>query len=128
MAIKAKIAVAKIIARLESRLEQNVKDEATKESLEAEYQQANKKWQEDFFMNYGKSLEVEHISTSRWNNSVEVRYKVPAGTELKEPERKHQSTLSSYEIDEITNAISILKMTEDEYVSASTFRNISKYL
>jgi hypothetical protein len=44
------------------------------------------------------------------------------------PKRETVSTLSYREVEEIENAIRILKMTEEEFVSTSTMKAIANYL
>lgn len=127
--IKAKVAVTKVIAKLEARLEEDAKNIKQNEVNEREWREALLKWQKDFVKDFAKGLEVEGIHYRSYNGSVEVTYRVPAGSVVPEqPERKYDRTLGSYELEEIKNAINILKMTDDEFVSASTFSSISKYL
>jgi hypothetical protein len=127
--IKAKVAVAKVIARLEARLEQNEADKKQGEINEQEWREALKKWQQDFVKNHAKVLVVDSINCRSYNNTIEIRYELPVGLQLpEEPKREYVSTLGGYEVQEIENAINILKMTDDEFVSASTFSSISKYL
>lgn len=127
--IKAKVAVAKVIAKLEERLALDEANRKQNKVNEQEWRDALKKWQNDFVKNHAKVLEVEHINHRSYNNSVEIRYTIPQGLELPaEPNYERESTLGEWQIEEINNAISILKMTDDEYVSANTFSSISKYL
>ena len=125
--IKAKVAVAKVIAKLNERLAQDEADQDKNKQLEVEYRDALEKWKVNLVKKFGKDLVVDNINTRY--GYVEIRYTIPEGTKFDpEPNREHQRTLSHWEIEEIKNAISILKMTDDEFVSASTFSSISKYL
>ena len=39
-----------------------------------------------------------------------------------------ENELARYEVTEIENAIRILKMTDEEFVNASTFKQVAQYL
>ena len=75
-------------------------------------------------------LEIDDVSYSTWRNSVSISYKVPNGTRIPDEPRLGdlESELGSHEVDEIANAVRILGMSEDEYVSASTMKEIGRYL
>jgi hypothetical protein len=60
---------------------------------------------------------------------VRVEYKISKEVEVPEmPKKETIRSLNSHELEEIQNAIRILKMTEEEFVSASTMRAIANYL
>ena len=44
------------------------------------------------------------------------------------PELELEQELGRWEVDEIQNAIRILKMTDEEVVNATTFKSIAQYL
>lgn len=127
--MKAKIPVEKVIDRLEARLEQNTKDEASKEALEKKYQDAYEKYSKEFVSKFVSKLKVNNVNVNRSWSKVEVRYELPEDMVIpKEPERDFVKTLSSWEIEEINEALSVLKMSDDTHVTASVLGRISKYL
>lgn len=125
--MKVKVPVNLVIAGLERRLAENREVSARNQIVRDKYEQEQKSWAESVS---NLSLEVESVSVHRWGNTLSITYKYPNGITLpKEPERGDlESELGSHEVDEIANAVRILGMSEDEYVSASTMKEIGRYL
>jgi hypothetical protein len=68
-----------------------------------------------------------------WASTLNVDFDLSVGEKdfPKEPERQHEVIHSStYKemVDEIENAIRILKLTDEEVVSTSTYNSIARYL
>lgn len=135
-AITVKVATPKVIKALEARLEKIQSDYASQEAREAEYQKALAKFQETVkkwaLANISKG---ENIRTNyrSWNNTINVDFDLNTkGVDFpKEPERDF-TTIHKHQFDEsvedIRNALSILKMTDEETVNASTMKTIARYL
>ena len=135
-AISVKIATPKIIKALETKLAQLNKDYASQEANEAKYQKAYKAWQKEIgkwaIANFSKA---ENLRTNyrNWNNTLNVDFDIitKEGTFPAEPEKDfeviHQHSYREMKED-ITNALTILKMTDEETVNASTMKQIAKYL
>lgn len=134
-AINVKIATAKVIKALETKLAQIKKNKAEQKNNEAKFQKAMEKWQKEVgklaLANINKA---ESLSAStRYNKDVYISFTLPAGTITlpDEPERDFE-VVSDYNyrdtVDEIENAIRILKMTDEEVVSTSTYNTIARYL
>ena len=133
-AITVKVAVPKVIKALETRLATLEKDYATQEEKEAKYQKAYKAWQKqlaDFAVkNFAKA---ENIRTNyrSWNKTLNVDFDIVGNDFPAEPEKDfeviHQHSYREMKED-ITNALTILKMTDEETVNASTMKQIAKYL
>ena len=133
-AITVKVAVPKVIKALETRLATLEKDYASQEEKEAKYQKAYKAWQKqlaDFAVkNFAKA---ENIRTNyrSWNKTLNVDFDIVGSDFPAEPEKDFEVIHQHYykEIKEdITNALTILKMTDEETVNASTMKQIAKYL
>ncbi len=134
--ITVKVATAKVIKALEARLSTLEKDYASQEANEAKYQKAREKWQKEIgkwaIDNFSKA---ENIRTNyrQWNNTLNVDFDIITKDSVfpKEPEKDyeqiHQHTYREMKED-ITNALTILKMTDEETVNASTMKQIAKYL
>jgi hypothetical protein len=134
--ISVKIATAKVIKALEERLIQFKKDYLAQEALEKKYNKeheaykkelieyalANAKLATNFrtsYRNYAKCLNIDFDITVDES-------KLP-----KEPERDYTIIhTSEYNdtVNEIENAVRILKMTDEEVVSTSTYNAIARYL
>jgi DNA repair exonuclease SbcCD ATPase subunit len=135
-AITVKVAVSKVIKALESRLAELETNYATQEAKEAKYQKAVEAWKKEIgkwaIANFSKA---ENLRTNyrNWNNTLNVDFDIitkeggfPAEPE-KDYETIHQHSYREMKED-ITNALTILKMTDEEVVNASTMKQIAKYL
>ena len=135
-AITVKVATPKVIKALETRLAQLETDYATQGANEAKYQKAQEKWRKEI----GKWA-IDHFSKAEnlrtnyrsWNKTLNVDFDItvseaefPAEPE-KDFEVIHSHTYKETKED-ISNALTILKMTDEETVNASTMKQIAKYL
>jgi hypothetical protein len=135
-AISVKIPTQRIITSLEQALNKLELDYTSQEANEANYQIAYKKWQKqlaDFAVaNFAKA---ENIRTSyrSWNNTLNVDFDIISKEAdfPKEPVKDfdtiHNHTYKEMK-EEISNAIRILKMTDEETVSTSTYQAVARYL
>ena len=134
--ITVKVATTKVIKALETRLATLEKDYATQGANEAKYNKAVEAWKKEIgkwaIANFSKA---ENLRTNyrQWNNNLNVDFDIvvkqgdfPAEPE-KDFEQIHQHTYREMKED-ITNALTILKMTDEETVNASTMKQIAKYL
>jgi hypothetical protein len=135
-AISVKIPTQRVITSLEQALNKLELDYTSQEANEATYQVAYKKWQKqlaDFAIaNFAKA---ENIRTNyrSWNNTLNVDFDIISKEAdfPKEPVRDfetvHNHTYKEMK-EEISNAIRILKMTDEEVVSTSTYQAVARYL
>ena len=133
--INVKIATTKVITALETKLAQLKKDKANQKVNEEKYQKAHEKWRKDVAKLALSAInKAEDLSANvRYNGSVNVDFNLPKGAiDLPtEPEKDFESFHEwQYKemVDEIENAIRILKMTDEETVSTSTYNTIARYL
>jgi DNA repair exonuclease SbcCD ATPase subunit len=134
--IQVKIATTKVIKALETKLAQLEKDYATQGENEAKHAKAIEKWRKEVgkwaIENFSKA---ENLRTNyrSWNNTLNVDFDIitKEGNFPTEPEKDfeviHQHQYREMKED-ITNALTILKMTDEETVNASTMKQIAKYL
>jgi hypothetical protein len=134
-AISVKIATTKVIKALETKLAQLQKDKANQKVNEEKFQKALEKYNKEV----GK-LALAQISKAtdlsanvRYNGLINVDFNLPAGTiTLPDTPEKDFDTYNEWQykemVDEIENAIRILKMTDEEVVSTSTYNAIARYL
>ncbi len=135
-AITVKVATPKVIKALETRLATLEKDYASQEANEAKFQKKHEAWKKEIgkwaIANFSKS---ENLRTNyrNWNNTLNVDFDIvvkesdfPVEPD-KDYETIHQHSYREIKED-ITNALTILKMTDEETVNASTMKQIAKYL
>jgi hypothetical protein len=135
-AISVKVATPKVIKALEAKLETIKSDKENEASNEAKFQKAMEKWRKEIgkyaIANFAKA---ENLRTNyrSWTKTLNVDFDltVAEGDFPAEPKREfttiHDHTYNEM-VQDITNALSILKMTDEEYVSASTMKSIASYL
>ncbi len=135
-AISVKIATTKVIKALETRLAKLEADFKKQDENEAKYQKSVEKWKKELF-----SFAVANISKAEnlrtnyrsWNNNLNVDFDLTVkegdfpAEPVKDFEQIHQHTYREMK-DEMENAIRILKMTDEETVSTSTYNAIARYL
>jgi hypothetical protein len=135
-AITVKVATPKVIKALETRLAELEKNYASQAVNEAKFEKAREAWRKEIgkwaIANFSKA---ENLRTSyrSWNNTLNVDFDIitKEGNFPAEPEKDfetiHQHSYREMKED-ITNALTILKMTDEETVNASTMKQIAKYL
>ena len=134
-AINVKIATTKVIKALEGALDKLNKEFASQEANEAKYQKAQKAWAKEVGkLALAQIAKAENLSANkRYNGEINVDFNLPAGTIVLPDEPKKDFIVMnewSYreQKEEIENAIRILKMTDEEVVSTSTYNAIARYL
>lgn len=134
-AINVKIATTKVIKALETKLAQIQKDKANQKVNEERYAKAQEKWSKEIAkLALAKMAKAENVRANvRYNGTINVDFDLPAGTiELPAEPKKDFDTYHDWQykemVEEIENAIRILKMTDEEVVSTSTYNAIARYL
>jgi len=135
-AINVKIATSKVIKALETKLAQIKKDYESQDALEAKYQKSLEKWNKElmeFALANMKKAQNVRTTLSSWSNKLNIDFDISVvdGEYPKQPQRDfeqiHKHTYNEM-VEEIENAIRILKMTDEEVVSTSTYNAIARYL
>jgi hypothetical protein len=135
-AINVKVPTIKIITGLEASLAKLEADYATQAVNEAKFEKATEKWKADVFAfamaNVKKSFNLRTNYRS-YNNTLNIDFDLTVSEKdmPAEPEREfeyiHASTYRESK-KELSNAIRILKMTDEETVNTSTYNAVSEYL
>ena len=135
-AISVKIPTARVIKALEASLAKLEADYASQEANEAKYEKARKAWQKeisDYAVANIKKAENFRTNFRSWNNTLNIDYDLTVSEKdlPKEPEKNyvtlHQHSYNEQK-EEISNAIRILKMTDEETVNTSTYNAVARYL
>ena len=135
-AISVKIPTQRVITALETALAKLEKDYATQGENEAKHLKAYEAWKKQIgewaIANFSKA---ENLRTNyrSWNKNLNVDFDITVseGQFPAEPEKDfeviHTHTYKEMK-EEITNAIRILKMTDEETVNTSTYNAVARYL
>jgi hypothetical protein len=134
--INVKIPTVKVIKALETKLVEIKTNYAKQDELENKYEKAREKWEKEM-----KAWAIDNISKAenlrtnyrQWSNNLNVDFDLNVSNLdfPKEPQRNYESMNSHAfqdTVEEIENAIRILKLTDEEVVSTSTYNSIAKYL
>ena len=135
-AISVKIATPKVIKALETALAKLEADWASQEANEAKFQKAWDKWKKeltDFAIANIKKAENFRTNDRGYNNQLNIDFDITVSKENlpTEPTREfNQIRQHEYndQKEEISNAIRILKMTDEEVVNTSTYNAVARYL
>jgi hypothetical protein len=135
-AISVKIPTQRVIDALTQSLNKLELDYTTQEAREAEYQLLYKAWQKelaDWAITHFSKAENIRTNYRSWNKTLNVDFDIIGSENLfpAEPEKDfdtiHQHTYREQK-EEMANAIRILKMTDEETVSTSTYQAVARYL
>ena len=135
-AINVKIATTKVIKALESALAKLELDYTTQEANEAKYQKQYDKYRKalsDYAIANIKKAENFRTNYRSYNNTLNIDFDITASeSELPKCPEKDFVVMSQWEYkekhEEISNAIRILKMTDEEVVNTSTYNAVARYL
>jgi hypothetical protein len=135
-AITVKVATPKVINALETKLASLEKEFAEKEANEAKYQAEYEVYKKALIAyateNISKAINFRTNYRS-WNNNLNIDFDLTVSEkELPTEPQREFNTMNEYEFrntkSEINNALNILRMTDEEYVNASTMKSIAQYL
>jgi hypothetical protein len=134
-AINVKIATSKVIKALENKLTQIKKEYVEQDIHEAKYQKEVEKWKKQIlqFANSNIKSAINVRVCMRGNGLINIDFDMSVDNKNipQEPQRDYprmQEWTFTQQKEELENAIRILKMTDEEYVSTSTYNSIAKYL
>jgi len=135
-AIQVKIPTAKVIKALETRLAKLEADYTKQDENEAKFQKKLEAWKKEIgkwaIANFSKAQDLR-TNYRQWNKTLNVDFDIIVSEKdfpaepVKDYEQIHQHSYREMK-DEMENAIRILKMTDEETVSASTYNAIARYL
>jgi hypothetical protein len=134
-----KVQTTKVIKALEEAIKIRDKKFADSEKAQVEFDKAMVKYRDDLkkLVKSPKAKVTEASTYQRWHASknlseqeISVTITIPTSLLPKEPENKSNYHERSYqnEVEEINNALRLLRMTDQEYVNASTMKSVSQYL
>jgi hypothetical protein len=134
--ISVKLPTAKVITALQQALAKLELDYKSQDEAEVQYQKATEKWRKEVIKFAVDNIsKAENIRTNyrQWTNNLNVDFDLTIKENVfpKEPEREfetmHASTYNEMK-EEMSNAIRILQLTDEQTVSTSTYNSIARYL
>jgi len=135
--ISVKIATPKVIKALEASLAKLEADYLLQDALESKYEKDRNAYQKeliDYAVANIKKAENFRTNFRSWNGTLNIDFDLTGLSESalpKEPTRDFESIghhTYHEQKQEMENAIRILKMTDEETVSASTYQAVARYL
>jgi len=134
--ITVKLPTHKVVTALEAKLVIVKKNYSSQEAYETKYQKAYAAYQKeltDFAIANVKKATNFRTNYREWNSTLNIDYDVIVNVKDLPicPERTWENmSLHTYKetVEEISNALSILRMTDELTVNASTMKQIAKYL
>jgi len=135
-AISVKIPTQRVIDALTQSLNKLELDYTSQEAKEAKYQELYKAWQKelaDYAIAHFSKAENIRTNYRSWNKTLNIDFDI-VGSEANFPAEPiqdydtiHQHNYNEQK-EEMSNAIRILKMTDEEVVSTSTYQAVARYL
>lgn len=126
--INVKVPRKKVVEALKKSLAKLESDYKNQDKLEKEYEKEHSKW----LKTVAKKLKNEtpyHIDKTF--GYIELRYRFTSDLHVQEPIRKFEKVHDWKYVEskeELENAIRILSLSEDEFVSTGTYNSISRWL
>ena len=133
--INVKVSTKKVIDALQKALDLRRKQLADYDKAKKEYDKAVVDFQDSLseLFRAGKGKVVSVSRNNNWRepstNKYELNIEFPASVkEPKEVEGNFHGWQHTQEIEELENAIAVLKMTDEEMVSTNTYAGVAKFI
>lgn len=133
-ALNLKVKTEKVIKALETALSDIRKKQDDHKKAEEAHKKALAEWRKKVItaIGEGKVKAEEDFSSHGWRNEppkVNITFALPASlAQPKEPESDFPKWSVNNDIEELENAIALLKMTDEEYVSAATYKGVARFI
>jgi len=134
-ALNLKVKTEKVIKALETALSDiRKKIEAHKKAEEA-HKKALTEWHKKVITAIGEGKvkpDEDGFCIQTWRGEqpkVNITFRLPASLiQPQEPETDYNKWSVNNDIEELENAIALLKMTDEEYVSAATYKGVARFI
>ena len=134
--ISVKVSTKKVIDALSKALAERKKEVADNEKARKDHEKAVTEFRdtlaEMFRSGKGKVTQVNKASSYRYNeenNKYEITVEFPASVKApKEPEISNADWSLKSDIEELENAIAVLKMTDEETINTSTYKGVARFI
>lgn len=134
--ITIRVSTVKLLEALTKALAERKKVLTDQDKEAKAYEQATKEFQDSlaelFRSGKGKVVTVSKSYAHRYNNEnnrYELTIEFPASVKApKEPEASNAKWQLNSDIEELENAIAILTLSDEEYVSTSTYKGVARFI
>ena len=132
--MNVKISTEKLITALEKALQEKVDEQTQYDADTAKFEKETEAFNKSLFDLIAtkkvtlKSTVVREVWRRDGQYEVEFTFDMPKMTPPQAPERAYNFHYNNSAQNELKNAIAILKMTDEQYVSASTYKGVAQYL
>lgn len=130
--ISVKISTAKMISALEKKVKELTASLAKEKSDLVTFEDKHEEWSIAVAELAHASGKIPVVASYSYDRKISLTYhglgKIPAEPRTPVSCRPYNEITPEKKIEEIENTIRILKMTDEETVSTSTFKAISQYL
>lgn len=136
--LAVKVKTEKVITALKKALADRKQKVADHEKAVKAHEQEVKEWKEKVTEalreGKGKVTEVSQNRYGRWDSdkktaTVQFTVEFPLSlSEPKAPEEQHRSWELNNDMEELENAIALLSMTDEEFINASTYKGVARFI
>lgn len=132
--INVKVSTEKVLKALETALASRKKQIANWENTQENHKKQVADWEKSVIdhIKSGKAKVNEVSNSHNWGKSKEIaRVEIDLPASLKYPafpDKPADMWSLTNDIEELENAIALLKMTDEEYVSTSTYRGVARLI
>jgi hypothetical protein len=130
--MNVKVSTSKLIKALEGALAKRQKEVADYKKAREAYEKEYEAFEKSLVKLVGTNkltLKSSRIQDSWRDEPKELTLNFNISSSLKLPQAPESiGHYHNHQIEEISNAISILKMTDDEFVGTSTYKGVAQYL
>lgn len=131
--ISVKVRTEKVLAALKKARDQRVKAIADNDKRWDDYDKAEQEFYDTLaeMFRSGKGKIVNTHSHHGWRNENKYDFTVefpPSVKKPKEPKGNRTDWSAKAELEELENAIALLEMTDEEFVSTSTYKGVARFI
>jgi hypothetical protein len=132
--INVKVSTAKVVKALETALASRKKQVTDWEKAQEHHKKQIAVWEKEIIehIKTGKAKVNEVSSSHNWGRQQEVariEIAIPASlTFPPSPDKPAEMWSLNSDIEELENAIALLKMTDEEFVSTSTYKGVARLI
>jgi hypothetical protein len=132
--INVKVSTAKVVKALETALANRKKQLADWDKAQENHKKQVADWEKSVieYVKSGKAKATEVTQNVNWRTDTKearILITLPASlTQPESPDKPSELWSLNSDIEELENAIALLKMTDEEYVSTSTYRGVARLI